>query len=152
MKSATSPFVIAAMAAAFTLAVFVQSASAQQSTTVTEKTVVEKKVITGAAQPKESVTTELEFQPAATANDINVQMLRDFGNVKQSDPKVATDIARNPEVVGNAGYVAKHPALQAFLEKYPDARQEIVSSPGNFVTPVAGSKWNSHEAAGIPRD
>ena len=46
----------------------------------------------------------------------------------------------------------KHPALQAFLVKYPAARDEIVESPGNFVTPVAGSKWNSHEAAGIPRD
>lgn len=152
MKPATSPLVTAAIAAAFTLAVFATSSGAQQSTTVTEKTVVEKKVITGAAQPKESVTTELEFQPAATANDINVQMLRDFGNVKQSDSKVATDIARNPEVVKDASYVATHPALQAFLEKYPNARDEIAENPGNFVTPVAGSKWASHEAAGLPRD
>ena len=35
----------------------------------------------------------------------------------------------------------------AFLEKYPDARDEITSNPGNFVTPGPGSKWNSHEAA-----
>ena len=102
--------------------------------------------------PPPKVTTEIDFLPASTANDLNVQMLRDFGNVKQSDPKVATDIARNPEVVANSGYVSKHPSLHAFLEKYPDARNEIVSNPGNFVTPVAGSKWNSHEAAGIPRD
>jgi hypothetical protein len=79
-------------------------------------------------------------------------MLRDFANVKQGDSSVATDIARNPAVVQNPGYVAKHPGLQAFLAKYPNARDEIVANTGNFVTPVAGSKWNSHEAAGIPRD
>ena len=79
-------------------------------------------------------------------------MLRDFGPVEQNDPKVAIEIAHNPEIVQNTTYVAKHPALQAFLDKYPSARNEIVESPGNFVIPAAGSKWNSHEAAGIPRD
>ena len=151
MKPATSPKITAAIAAAFTLAAFTSASLAQQSTTVTEKTVVEQRVVTY-PQPREIVTTEIEFQPASTANDLNVRMLRDFENVKQSEPGVAIDIARNPEVVENAGYVARHPALQAFLERHPDARNEIVESPGNFVTPVAGSKWNSHEVAGIPRD
>jgi len=151
MRPATSPLVTAAIAAAFTLTAFATPSLAQQATTVTEKTIVEKKVISEGTQP-EKVTTEIQFQPAATANDINVQMLQDFGNVKQTDRKVATDIARNPEVVKDASYVAKHPALQAFLEKYPNARDEIAENPGNFVTPVAGSKWASHEAAGLPRD
>ena len=150
MKPVPSPFVTAAISAALALAALAPCASAQQNTTVTGQTTVEKKVTTQA--PPARVSTEIDFLPASTANDINTQMLRDFGNVKQSDPKVATDVARNPEIVGNAGYVEKHPSLQAFLAKYPDARREIVDSPGNFVTPVAGSKWNSHEAAGIPRD
>ena len=79
-------------------------------------------------------------------------MLRDFQNAKAADGGIANAIARNPAIVNDANYVAKHPALQAFLEKYPDARAELVDNPGNFVTPVAGSKWNSHEVAGIPRD
>jgi hypothetical protein len=151
MKPVPSPLLTAAIVAALALAASATSTLAQQqqtTTTVTEQTVVEKKVTT----PPPKVTTELDFMPASTANDINVQMLRDFGNVKQSDPKVAIDIARNPQIVENTGYVGKHPSLQAFLAKYPAASNEIVSSPGNFVTPVAGSKWNSHEAAGIPRD
>lgn len=150
MKPVPSPTFTAALAAALALAMSGTSLLAQQTTTttVTEQTVVEKKATT----PPPKVTTELDFLPASTANDINVQMLRDFGNVKQSDPKVAADIARKPELVENSGYVGKHPSLQAFLAKYPAASNEIVSSPGNFVTPVAGSKWNSHEAAGIPRD
>lgn len=150
MKPATSPFVTA-IAAALALVAFATSAPAQEATTK-DNTVVEKEVIIQKGHRKETDTTEIQFEPASTADNVNMQMLHDFGAVKQNDRKVATDIARHPQVVEDAGYVAKHPALQAFLEKYPNAHQEIVDSPGNFVTPVAGSKWNSHEAAGIPRD
>ena len=145
-----APIFISAIVAAFALAVSSSPAPAQQ--TVTTETTTTTSKVTTEAPPRAKVTSEIDFLPASTANDLNKQMLRDFGNVKQSDPKVATDVARNPQVVDSADYVGKHPSLQAFLEKYPDARQEIVASPGNFVTPVAGSKWNSHEAAGIPRD
>lgn len=150
MRPVSSPIFTAAIFAALALAASATSPLAQQTTTttVTEQTVVERKATT----PPPKVTTELDFMPASTANDLNVQMLRDFGSVKRSDPKVAVDIARNPQIVENSGYVGTHPSLQAFLAKYPAASNEIVSSPGNFVTPVAGSKWNSHEAAGIPRD
>jgi hypothetical protein len=151
MKPASSPLLTAAISVALALAAFSPSALAQQSTTVTQQTVTQT-TTTHNSPPKAINSTEIDFLPAGTANDLNVQMLRDFGNVKQTDPKVATDVARNPEVVASASYVTKHPALQAFLLKYPDARDEIVNNPGNFVTPVPGSKWNSHEAAGIPRD
>jgi hypothetical protein len=151
MKAEISRFVGIAVALGLALSSLATSALAQETTT-TDNTVVEKSVILKSGHRKETDTTEIQFQPASTADDINMQMLHDFGEVKQTDHKVATDIARHPEVVDNASYVAKHPALQAFLEKYPDAHQQIVDSPGNFVTPVNGSKWNSHEAAGIPRD
>src|ERR1700690_3341187 len=150
MRPVSSPLLTAAISAALALAAFSPFALAQQSTTVTEQTIVEKKVTT--QSPPAKVSTEIDFLPASTANDINVRMLRDFQNVKAGDPKVGPEIAKDPARVQDAAFVGKHPSLQAFLEKYPDARDEIVSSPGNFVTPVAGSKWNSHEAAGIPRD
>jgi hypothetical protein len=151
MKPATSPFFTAAIAAAFTLTAFAATALAQQSTVV-EKTTIDQKTVTEAPPPRAEIkTTEIEFQPASSASDLNVQMLRDFESVK-ADHGVAVAIARNPSIVNDADYVAKHPALNAFLAKYPDARGEIAESPGNFVTPVAGSKWNSHEVAGLPRD
>jgi hypothetical protein len=151
MKPAPSPFVTAAIAATFTLTAFATLSRAQQ-TTVVEKTTVDQKTVTNVPPPRiETTTTDIEFQPASKARDLDVPMLRDFESVK-ADHGVAVAIAHNPEIVNDSGYVAKHPALQAFLEKYPNARDEIVDSPGNFVTPVAGSKWNSHEVAGIPRD
>jgi hypothetical protein len=149
MKPALSPIVTAAIAAAFTLTAFATTSLAQQ-TVVT--TTVDQKTVTTVPPPRvETTTTDIEFQPASKARDLDVQMLRDFESVK-ADHGVAVAIARNPAIVNDSGYVTRHPALQAFLDKYPSARDEIVTSPGNFVTPVAGSKWNSHEVAGIPRD
>jgi hypothetical protein len=150
MRASSSPFITAAIGAAFAFAGFAGVAFAQSTVTTTT---VDSTTVTQAAPPQtQTTTTDIEFEPASTANDLNTQMLRDFQNVKQDDPRVGPEIARNPKVVENASFVGKHPALQAFLEKYPNARDEIVDSPGNFVTPVNGSKWNSHEAAGIPRD
>ena len=98
-----------------------------------------------------NTTTETEFKPAGTGN-LNLQMLNDFSSVKQSDPAIAPQLAANPSLVEDQAFVQKHAALQAFLEKYPDARHQLATNPGNFMPPAPGSKWASHEAAGIPRD
>jgi len=98
-----------------------------------------------------NMTTETEFKPAGTTN-LNIQMLKDFSSVKQNDTAVAPQMAANPSLVENQDFLQKHPGLQAFLDKYPDARHELETNPGNFMSPQPGSKWASHEAAGIPRD
>jgi hypothetical protein len=146
VKPLLSPLTAAAISAALTFAV--TPAIAQQST-VTERTVTDTTVTT---RVPVRVDTEIDFLPASSANDLNTRMLRDFEIVKEQDPAVATDIARNPSRAGDQAYVMRHPALQAFMDKYPNARDELQDNPGNFVTPVNGSTWNSHEVAGIPRD
>ncbi len=98
-----------------------------------------------------NTTTETEFKPAGTTN-LNIQMLKDFASVKQSDPMVAPQLASNPSLVENQDFLQKHPSLLAFLDKYPDARHELETSPGNFMPLAPGSKSASHEASGIPRD
>jgi hypothetical protein len=98
-----------------------------------------------------NMTTETEFQPAGTSN-LNMQMLKDFSDVKQTDPAIAPKLASDPSLVENREFLHGHPALQAFLDKYPDARHQLEINPGNFVPPQPGSNWASHEAAGIPRD
>jgi hypothetical protein len=130
MRRILSLFAAATIAAAFAMPALAQEAG---------KTIVEK---------HGNVTTEIQFEPAGT-RDLNLEMLRSFSQVKQDDPKLATELARRPELVENDGFVAKHAALQAFLEKYPQARQQIEDSPGNFLTPVNGSRWATHTAAGI---
>ncbi len=98
-----------------------------------------------------NTTTETEFKPAGTTN-LNIQMLKDFASVKQTDPAVAPQLANNPSLVENQDFVQKHPSLQAFLEKYPDARHELETNPGNFMPLAPGSTSANHEFSGIPRD
>ena len=73
---------------------------------------------------------------------LNLDRLSAFGQVTASDPALARKLARNPSLVNDDGFVNQHPALQQYLEKFPDAREEIVAHPGNFLTPVSGSSWS----------
>ena len=98
-----------------------------------------------------NVTTEIQFEPAGTSG-LNIQQLRDFQNVKQNDPAVAKELARKPSLVERDSFVRQHPALRAFLGKYPDARADIAQNPGNYLTPVKGSTWSSHTVSGITMD
>ena len=133
MRNTVRMLVIAAIAATFASPTFAQD---------TGRIVVEK---------NGNTTTETEFKAAGTTN-LNIQMLKDFSVVKQNDSAVAAQLASNPSLVQDQGFVQKHPDLQAFLDKYPDARHELEINPGNFMPLAPGSKSASHEASGIPRD
>jgi len=133
MKNSFSLLVIAAIAATCASAAFAQDSG---------RVIVEKHGDT---------TTETEFKAAGTTN-LNIQMVRDFSSVKENDPAVAPQLANNPSLVESQEFVQKHPSLQAFLDKYPDARQELEANPGNFMPLAPGAKSASHEASAIPRD
>ena len=76
-------------------------------------------------------------------SNLNLKQLRDFGQVTNADPNVARALSKNPALVDNASFVAKHPALAQFLAEYPGAREEIRANPGNFVEPTTASAWNA---------
>ena len=132
MKNALELFVIGALVAAFASPVLAQ---------VTGNTIIEH---------SGNTTRVTEFKSAGTHN-LNIPMLNDFAKVKQNDPAVAPQLAKDPRLVENRDFLQKHPSLQAFLDKYPQAQHQIETNPGNFMPPVAGSTWSTHEAAGIPR-
>ena len=43
---------------------------------------------------------------------------------------------------GDDGFVNQHPALRQYFEQFPNAREDIVANPGNYLTPVSGSSWS----------
>ena len=79
---------------------------------------------------------------------LNLDQLSAFGQLTASDPALARKLARNPSLVNDDGFVNQHPALKQYFEQFPNAREDIVAHPGNFLTPVSGSSW-SHAPAGI---
>ena len=79
---------------------------------------------------------------------LNLDKLSAFGQLTASDPELARKLARNPSLVNDDGFVNQHPALRQYFEQFPDAREDIVANPGNYLTPVSGSSW-SHAPAGM---
>ena len=78
---------------------------------------------------------------------LNLDQLSAFGQVTANDPALARKLARNPSLVNDDGFVNQHPALQQYFEHFPNAREEIVANPGNYLVPVNGSSW-THAPAG----
>ena len=74
--------------------------------------------------------------------NLNLDQLSAFGQLTASDPALANRLARNPSLVNDEGFVSRHPALQQYFEKYPNAREDIAANPGNYLTPVNGSSWS----------
>jgi hypothetical protein len=73
---------------------------------------------------------------------LNLDQLSAFGQLTASDPALAKKLARNPSLVNDDGFVKQHPALKQYFEQFPNAREDIVAHPGNFLTPVSGSSWS----------
>lgn len=74
--------------------------------------------------------------------NLNLDQLSAFGQLTASDPALANRLARNPSLVNDEGFVSRHPALQQYFEKFPNAREDIAANPGNYLTPVNGSSWS----------
>jgi hypothetical protein len=79
---------------------------------------------------------------------LNLDKLSAFGQLTASDPALARKLARNPSLVNDDGFVNQHPALRQYFEQFPNAREDIVANPGNYLTPVSGSSW-SRAPAGV---
>ena len=80
--------------------------------------------------------------------NLNLDQLSAFGQLTASDSALANKLARNPSLVNDEGFVSRHPALQQYFEKFPNAREDIAANPGNYLTPVNGSSW-SRASAGM---
>jgi hypothetical protein len=75
-------------------------------------------------------------------SNLNLKELQDFAQVTNADPNVAPALSKDPTLVDDASFVAKHPALTHFLAKYPGADEDVRAHPGNFVEPTNASAWN----------
>jgi hypothetical protein len=80
--------------------------------------------------------------------NLNLAELRAFDNAAKLNPDMTRALARKPALIGSGRFVGKYAALQEFLDRYPDARENIRRNPGNYVAPVAGSSW-AHAAPGL---
>jgi len=86
-------------------------------------------------------STTIVFEPA-NGQDLNLRELRAFSRIANDDPAMAKALARNPKLIESDAFARRHPGLQQFLSRYPRAKESFIADPGNFVVPVAGSRWS----------
>jgi hypothetical protein len=81
---------------------------------------------------------------AAQVNrDITPGEIANFDRYLDSHPKVARELVRDPQLVNNPQFLARHPGLQGFLASHPGVREEIHESPGQFL--FRENKYEWHE-------
>jgi hypothetical protein len=92
------------------------------------------------------LATQLKADPNALMRDehrydrtddrgagINRPELMRFNQFLDSHPEVADPIRRDPSRVDDPNFVMNHPALQAYLQDHPEARNELRENPNAFM-------------------
>jgi hypothetical protein len=59
--------------------------------------------------------------------------LSNMDHFLDSHPETAEQLRKDPSLVNNKEFVAKHPELQAYLQQHPGIRQEISENPNAFM-------------------
>jgi hypothetical protein len=73
----------------------------------------------------------LAQQPAD--KDVTRSEMRNFDQYLDQHRDVRNDLTKNPSLVNDPSYLAKHPHLKAFLEQHPNTREELKENPSAFI-------------------
>ena len=65
--------------------------------------------------------------------DITRRELTNFDRFLDSHPAIDHELRKNPALINNSEYIAKHPEFKEFLENHPGVREEIKETPRYFV-------------------
>ena len=65
-----------------------------------------------------------------------------FNRYLDKHPEVAQKLAANPQLVNDPQFMQNHAGLQTFLSKHPGVREELHSSPGQFMYREGHYEWN----------
>ncbi len=74
----------------------------------------------------------------------------------QANPQIAAALEKNPSLIGSADFMAKYPALMAWLKDHPNVAKELKANPADFLkvttdikTLASSSFDNDMKAAGV---
>jgi hypothetical protein len=61
-----------------------------------------------------------------------MKSLKQWTRFAQAHPQIARQLADQPNLLGDAGYLGKHPALRQLFDDNPGLLAEMKQDPGNF--------------------
>ncbi len=81
------------------------------------------------------VVVTADARPADRRGDSDTtrREVRRFDRYLDRHPEVAEDLKREPALVNNPDYLAKHPGLGNFLRQHPGVREELKENPRAFM-------------------
>jgi hypothetical protein len=71
----------------------------------------------------------------APASDLPLADYRAFDQFAIAHPEIISDLGRDPRLLEDDAYLAKHPQLRDFLATHAELRDALISDPGNFIEP-----------------
>ncbi|HZU42985.1 MAG TPA: hypothetical protein VE994_09965 [Terriglobales bacterium] len=75
----------------------------------------------------------IAFAQQPADKDITQSEMRNFDQYLDKHQDVRSDLSKNPNLINDPNYLAKHPHLKAFLEEHPNTRQELKENPSAFM-------------------
>ena len=79
-------------------------------------------------------------------SDVTRSELSSFDSYLDKHHDVRDDLNKNPNLINDQSYLAKHPHLQEFLEQHPNLRQELKENPSAFMQ--RENSFEKNEGAG----
>src|SRR5213593_4047480 len=81
------------------------------------------------AAEKPGVSMNRERQFDRSGRDITRQELQNLDNFLDTHPNIEQDLKKDPKLLNDADYLAKHPELKTYLDQHPLIRQELTKHP-----------------------
>jgi len=75
----------------------------------------------------------IAFAQQPADKDATRSEMRNFDQYLDQHKDVRADLTKNPNLINDPSYIAKHPHLKAFLEQHPNTRQELKENPSAFM-------------------
>lgn len=67
--------------------------------------------------------------PGAREDALNTYQVTELDNFMDAHPVIAKQLQANPSLIDSSAYLSAHPELVAFLQQYPDVREDWTENP-----------------------
>lgn len=65
---------------------------------------------------------------------------KEFDHALRKDPQMAEELKKDPALMNDPGYLAKHPGLQKYMQTHPDMAKAAQSNPDRLLGSVHRSQ------------
>jgi len=90
--------------------------------------------------------------PAPAATEEHADEVAAFHRMIKIHHRMWKRLKQNPNLVSDDAFVGKYPDLQAYLQKYPDAKEHFLASPGLYLkmSEAKAMQREQTRAPGVP--